>query len=97
MPWWFLFVLVFVFSWIFVNGTVYFYYAHLGDVLNTYGGNPPADFIEKLTNDGAKKVFALFFGWLYGLIYFSPWLMLYGVFQFIRRNKIQKQFPQQYA
>jgi hypothetical protein len=36
-------------------------------------------------DNGAPKVFALFFGWAYGLAWFAPWLLGYGIVQLIRR------------
>lgn len=35
---------------------------------------------------GAGHVTALFFGWAYALIWFIPWLLIYGVVQFARRR-----------
>lgn len=37
-------------------------------------------------DDGAKRVFALFFGWLYGLVWFLPWLAAYGAVHVIRQH-----------
>ena len=85
MSWWILLLLIAGVSWLFVNGAVYFFYEHLGDVLRSYGDSPPADTLQRWSNDGAKRVFALFFGWLYGLVYLVPWLVLYGVLQLTRR------------
>lgn len=36
--------------------------------------DPPEALIENWANDGAKRVFGLFFGWLYSLVYFTPWM-----------------------
>jgi len=36
--------------------------------------DPPGALLDTWANDGAKKVFGLFFGWLYSLIYFAPWM-----------------------
>jgi hypothetical protein len=35
---------------------------------------------------GAGKVFALYFGWAYAIVWFSPWVLAYGVMQFFRRR-----------
>jgi len=73
-----LFILCVV-SWFSVNAMVYFYFEHLSDVVNGYEGNPPAELLDRLQADGAARVFALIFGWAYGLFYAIPWLVLYAV------------------
>jgi 4-hydroxybenzoate polyprenyltransferase len=45
-----------------------------------------AALLMETPDDGAKKVFALFFGWLYGLLWFLPWLAAYAAIQAIRRR-----------
>ena len=74
-----------VFGWVLVNITVHFYYFHLDDLIETYGSHPPKELVKEWTADGAKKVFALLFGWLYALVYFSPWLIIYMIVQGLRR------------
>jgi hypothetical protein len=85
MRWWLLLVLVSIGGWILVNGAIHFYYAHLDDLLLPYGDHPPKDLMERRSADGAKLVFGLFFGWLYGLIYLTPWILIYGFAQLSRR------------
>jgi hypothetical protein len=36
-------------------------------------------------NDGAKRLFALLFGWAYGRVYLLPWLVVYFVVSAVRR------------
>jgi hypothetical protein len=85
MRWWLLLILLSVVGWLLVYGTVHFYYAYLDDLLRPYGDNAPLELLERRSADGAKLVFALFFGWAYGLIYFIPWLLFYAVIQATRR------------
>lgn len=68
---------------------VIFYYDALYDKILAYqaqGLQAPKDLLETWAADGAKKVFALLFGWLYALLYCLPWLLLYGMFSY-RNNR----------
>ncbi|MEI6785900.1 MAG: hypothetical protein WCQ21_33865 [Verrucomicrobiota bacterium] len=85
MPWWLAFLAVAALGWLLVNGTVYFSFEHLGDLMHSYGDKPPDDLVERWANDGAKRVFALFFGWVYALAWFVPPLLIYAVIQLFRR------------
>jgi len=85
MRWWLLVVLVAVLSWLFVNGAVHFYFAYLDDLLIAFGNHPPDQLLETRAADGAKLVFAFFFGWAYGLVYFIPWLTIYATIHVCRR------------
>jgi len=42
--------------------------------------------LRETTEGGAGHVGALFFGWAFVLIWFAPWLLVYGVIQFFRRR-----------
>ena len=86
MPWWLAFLAVAALGWLLVNGTVHFSFAHLGDLIHSYGDNPPNELVERWANDGAKRVFALFFGWVYALVWFVPLLLVYGLIQLFRRR-----------
>ncbi|MCX6967114.1 MAG: hypothetical protein NTZ46_04930 [Verrucomicrobia bacterium] len=83
MPWWFAAVLVAVLGWFLVNAAVHFYYAHLDDLLRPYAecNHAPADLLALRCADGAKMIFALLFGWAYGLVYSVPWILVYGLMQ----------------
>jgi hypothetical protein len=85
MPWWALPLIVSLLGWGLVNATVFFYYEHLGEVIRDYGDNAPQELTDALVADGAKRVFALLFGWMYGLVYSVPFLIIYGAFCWIRR------------
>ena len=83
--WWLIYLIIVVVGWLSVFGTVIFYYKYLGDEIKQLI-NPPNELIECWANDGAKKVFALLFGWSYSLIYSLPWLFLYYVSITIRKR-----------
>ncbi len=65
-------------SWLLVYLYTSFYYAHLGTLVL---GIPDAsqELVDRWTNDGGKKVFAVFFGWAYGTIYALPFYAVYKV------------------
>lgn len=85
MRWWLLLLLTAAGSWLLVNGALHFYYARLDDLLRACGENPPEALLRKRAADGGKLVFALLFGWAYGLVYLMPWLLLYGSGHLCRR------------
>jgi len=85
MPWWGLFLLISVCGWFCVNAAVYFKFEHLAWQVSQYDGDPPPELLREFTSDGAQRVFARLFGWLYGLIYSLPWLMIYAVYVLARR------------
>lgn len=87
MPWWLLGTLAALLGWIFANLAVHFYYQHLDDLLTAAGGvnGAPQDLIDRWQNDGAKLAFAYLFGWLYGLIYLAPWLVVHVLAAAVRK------------
>ncbi len=85
MPWLLAFLAVAVLGWLFVNGAVYFKFEYLGDLMHSYGNNPPEDLVKLWSNDGAQRVFALLFGWVYALVWFAPPLLIYKLIQLSRR------------
>ena len=89
MPWWLLTFLAGLLAWIFSNLAVYFYYERLDDLLAAAGGvnGAPQELIDRWQSDGAKRVFAYMFGWLYGLIYLVPWLAVYALAVTVRRRR----------
>ena len=85
MPWWLIGILAALLGWVLSNLAVYFYYEHLHALSDQAGGGAPQELIDEWQNDGAKRVFAFMFGWLYGLICLAPWLVAYGVLQAVRK------------
>jgi hypothetical protein len=92
MPWWLVLVLAAAMGWMFTNGTVYFYCEYLNDLVLAAGPNPSPELVERLTNDGAKRVFAAVFGWLYGLVLLAFWWLIFGAIRAVCRfvSPIQK-------
>jgi hypothetical protein len=86
VPWWLVLLTIPIASWLLVNATVFFYYEHL-DVLIHIQENPPRELVDRWAADGAKRVFALFFGWSYGLVYSAPYFLVYLAAHFVRRKK----------
>ena len=43
-----------------------------------------ASVVSEMPDRGASKVFALFFGGIYAVLYFLPWLCIYGLVQRVR-------------
>jgi hypothetical protein len=82
--WLLVFVLAGVLGWLLTNGCVYFFFKHLGDQISGYLGDPPEELVERWANDGAKRVFALIFGWAYGLVWLAPHLLVYAAASAIR-------------
>jgi hypothetical protein len=83
MPWWLFLLIVAGFGWLLVNFTVHAYYGYMGDLVKSYS-DPPQKLLDELNADGAKLVFALLFGWLYGLFYSVPWLLVYSLIVGVR-------------
>ncbi len=83
-------MIIIVVGWGAVLGAVIFYFQNLGDLISQHE-IPPQELIDRWVNDGAKKTFALMFGWLYALVYSLPWLLAYAaakkVRQFIDKTK----------
>ena len=63
------FVLV---GWALLNLAVFLHFEMLGRLVENTA-NPPQEWIDEWTNDGGKRVFALFFGWSYAVVYFLLW------------------------
>ncbi len=78
MPWWAVAALLTVAGWVLVNGTVYFGFKHLGEMIESHP-NPPEEWMEQYVSDGAPRVFAAILGWLYGPIYSIPFFLFFGV------------------
>ena len=92
MPWWLLVCLVALFGWVFSNLAAHFYYRHLNNLLAAAGGieAAPQDLVDRWQNDGAKRAFASLFGWLYGLLYLVPWLIVYFIVNAARKTIVDR-------
>ena len=70
---WSLLLVFMIIGWPCVLFGIDWYYDGLAQIIDKTP-TPPEEWLEILTADGAKRVFALFFGWLYSAIYFLVWL-----------------------
>ncbi|MCS7062734.1 MAG: hypothetical protein NZM04_01575 [Methylacidiphilales bacterium] len=79
---WLLMVMI---GWVLINASVYYHYEHLAEQMNM---NPTEDLISAYSSDGAKRVTALLFGWVYAALYTLPWLFIYfGIRFFLNKTK----------
>jgi hypothetical protein len=85
MPWWAVGLLLTGGGWVLVNGTVYFYFEYLGDLVRAHP-NPSTELIHRVSADGGARVFAAVFGWLYGPVYSVPFFLIFGVSYSLRRR-----------
>ncbi len=69
-----LFIGYLVLGWILINLAVWWHFEMLSEKLQDLTA-PSEKLMETIQNDGAKRVFALYFGWAYALIYFVFWLL----------------------
>lgn len=63
-------------GWPAIAVAVFLHFEAIGDALRFRGDTPPPPLLEAWAADGGKRVFALFFGWLYALVYLVPWLLM---------------------
>ena len=85
MPWWLSITLIVFGCWVLAHLSVTFQFRHL-DALVIDNPDVSQELLERWSNDGGKKVFAALFGWLYGIIYSIPYLMIYGVARWWRHR-----------
>lgn len=74
-------------GWVLANGAVYFYFEHLADLADR--PNPPPEVLDRLLADGAKRAFALYFGWAYGLLYSIPSVAIAFALSLVLRERGQ--------
>ena len=85
LPWWLVVVLIAVAGWFFVNLGNYFYGQYACEAVVGVS-NPHPDAIARCTNDGARDVFTLLFGWLYALLYSVPFFLVFALATWLRRR-----------
>lgn len=90
--WWLIVLSIPVISWLCVNGLVWVTWSDLArqiGELEAAGKPVPEKLIEDAANDGAPKVFGLFFGWAYQLPFFLGWLLPYAIILGIRKARVR--------
>ena len=70
--WWLILAMIVVLGWGLVVGTYVFYHLGINDLIALDEALP-----EGWDSDGASGIFAVFFGWLLSIAYFTPWLAIY--------------------
>ena len=70
--WWLILAMIVVLGWGLVVGTYVFYHLGINDLIALDKALP-----EGWDSDGASGIFAVFFGWLLSLAYFTPWFAIY--------------------
>jgi hypothetical protein len=84
LPWPVVLPLAVLLTWVAANVAVHFRFEALGDELLRHGDSPPRELVEQWASDGGKRMAALFFGWLYGVVYLVPWLGIYGLARWVQ-------------
>jgi hypothetical protein len=85
---WWLFVGFVLVGWILVNLTVWRHFEVLADLASIPGASD--DVMDAAQNDGATRVFGLYFGWLYAALYFGGWTLALRVSAFVYRRLHQR-------
>jgi len=71
LPWHRLLAITAISSWLLSNAAVFCYFEYLNEIVEAQD-DPLPELLDRLITDGPKRVFALFFGWAYGLAYLVP-------------------------
>jgi hypothetical protein len=85
MPWWLILIVIAGVGWVLVNVTTYFYGQYVCETFHPSGA--PENELHPCVADGARNVFALFFGWLYALLYSVPYFIAFAVASWSRRRR----------
>lgn len=86
IPWWVVVLIIAAGGWFLVNFGNYFYGEYTCEPVRGIS-NPPEEALARCTNDGARDVFALLFGWLYALLYSLPYFLLFALAAWGRRRR----------
>jgi hypothetical protein len=87
MPWRVAVFIIAVVGWFLVNFANYFYGEYACEPIHGVL-NPPQEALARCTSDGASNAFALLFGWLYALLYSTPFFLLFALCAWLRRRRI---------
>lgn len=86
LPWWAVAVIVAGGGWLTINLGNHFYGEYACEAVRGVV-NPPAEALARCTDDGARDVHALLFGWLYALVYALPFHALFALSASVRRRR----------
>lgn len=84
--WWVIFLVVFIIGWLLRWFSVYFYGEYMCELASMSKANIELE--RKCFGDGAREVFALYFGGIISLIYFAPFLLVYSLINLYRQRKM---------
>jgi len=75
---WPLFVAFVLVGWALWNLTISLHFDELARLASTTGASD--EIMDAAQNDGAARVFGLYFGWAYAAFYFGAWALAFKVF-----------------
>ena len=89
ISWWLVVLLSAVLGWGLINLIVYFNQAHTADLVLSAGGfdKAPPELLDQWARDSGPKAFAILFGWVSGLVYLLPWLLIYAIAHRVRLRR----------
>tara|TARA_R110002050_G_scaffold261992_1_gene402191 strand:- start:16 stop:444 length:429 start_codon:yes stop_codon:yes gene_type:complete len=90
LPWWLLLLVCALVGWFAAHLRVHFYFESLAAEYDSYtsqGVEPPAELTEAMISDGAARVFAFYFGWLFSVIWLVPWIVIFVLIHRLVRVK----------
>ncbi len=74
---WWLFTGFVLVGWILVNLAIWWRFEELAKLASAPGASD--ELMDAAQNDGAARVFGLYFGWAYAALYFGAWASAYNV------------------
>lgn len=77
-----------IISWLIIVALLYFKNQHLNYELGILNGKITPEIQNEIDSDGAQNVFGLYFGWLYGIVYLIPWIIIIKIFNKIRKKNL---------
>lgn len=91
MPTWAIIAILMGGGWIIANITVHVHQAYLTRIVMSMPDLDPDDPVaRRWAADGARMLFALLFGWLYGPVLWVLWSPLFGIVWLSRRIRAQR-------
>jgi hypothetical protein len=89
MPWWLVIALSGGLGWLWITLSTHYYFEHLSTLIVEYPSvsEAPSELVKRWQSDGAPRVFALLFGWLYEWVYLSFCLIPYALLSTLRRRR----------
>ena len=83
---WSIFLIYVAVGWMLIYFAVERYFASLDEIVRNTP-NPSEELLDRWQNDGAKRVFALYFGWFYAAIYFLGCSLAIYIVRLLKRPR----------